>query len=73
MLIGSKGICIPLVAEVIVFPIVVYPLDMERIYMTCITTFADMGKKTVSVLIFMPQRANSGYILSISPLRYSRS
>ena len=37
---------------------------------------SDMGKKTVSVLahwFFLPQRANSGYILSISPLRYSRS
>ena len=35
-----------------------------------------MGKKAVSVLahtFLLPQRANSGYILSMSPLRYSRS
>ena len=34
-LIGFKGICIPLVAEVIVFPIFVSPLVMERIFRTC--------------------------------------
>ena len=37
---------------------------------------SDMGKKTVSVLahsFLLPQRANSEYILSIYPLRYSRS
>ena len=37
---------------------------------------SDMGKKTVSVLphtFLLPQRANLGYILSIYPLRYSRS
>ena len=37
---------------------------------------SDMGKKTVSFLdnnFFLPQRTNSEYILSISPLRYSRS
>ena len=35
---------------------------------------SDMGKKTLSALthsLFLPQRANSGYIFSISPLRYS--
>ena len=37
---------------------------------------SDMGKKTVSVLahsFFLSQKDNSGYILSISPLMYSRS
>ena len=37
---------------------------------------SDMGKKIVSVLahkFVLPIRANLGYILSISPLRYSRS
>ena len=37
---------------------------------------SDMGKKTVSVLghsFLLPQRANSGYILSICPLMHSRS
>ena len=37
---------------------------------------SDMGKKTVSVLalsFLLPQRAYSVYILSITPLRYSRS
>ena len=36
---------------------------------------SDLGKKTVSVLahsFLLPQRANSVYILSITPLRYSR-
>ena len=36
----------------------------------------DMGKKTVSIpahSFTFPQRTNSGYVLSISPLRYSRS
>ena len=37
---------------------------------------SDIGKKTVSVLahlFLLPQRANSGFILYIYPLRYSRS
>ena len=37
---------------------------------------SDMGKKTVSVLahtFVLPSRANSVYILSITPLRYSIS
>ena len=37
---------------------------------------SDMGQKTVSVLahsFLLPQRANLRYILSIYPLRYSRS
>ena len=34
-LIGFKGIYIPLVAEVIVFPIIVYPLYMDRNFRTC--------------------------------------
>ena len=43
---------------------------------TVLSLTSDMGKKTVSVLahsFLLPQRANLGYILSISPLRYSRS
>ena len=37
---------------------------------------SDIGKKTVSILahnFFLPQKPYSGYILSISPLRCSRS
>ena len=52
-----------------------YPTDRsERETVPLLTS--DMGEKTVSFLahnFFLSQRANLGYKLSISPLRYSRN
>ena len=52
------------------------PFDAALTRETVPSLTSDMGKNTVSVLahlFLLPQRAKSGYILSIPPLSYSRS
>ena len=69
VLVGFVDVVVLVIMVVVVVKVVVVRETVPSLTL-------DKWRKTVSVLahlFLLPQRDSSGYILSISPLRYSRS